>query len=93
MGEMNIELKLGSKPVIHRPYHLNPRVKEKVKTEIDKMLEAGLIFPVEEEEWVSLIVIQSKKDIEDTRVCVNYISLYSSYAHDPFPTPFTDEVL
>ena len=43
MGEMKIELKPGSKPVRHRPYHLNPRVKE-----IDKMLEEGLIFPIEE---------------------------------------------
>jgi len=40
MVEMKIELKPGSKPVRHRPYHLNPRVKEKVKKEIDNMLEA-----------------------------------------------------
>jgi hypothetical protein len=31
MGEMRLELKPGSRPVKHRPYHLNPRVKEKVK--------------------------------------------------------------
>jgi hypothetical protein len=62
MGEMNIELKPGSKPVRHRPYHLNPRVKEKVNKDIDNMLEAGLIFTVEEAEWVRQIVIQSKKD-------------------------------
>jgi hypothetical protein len=61
MGEMKIELKLGSNPVRHRPYLLNPRVKEKVKREINKMLEYGLIFVVEEEEWVSPIVIQRKK--------------------------------
>jgi hypothetical protein len=68
-------------------------VKEKVKREIDKMLEAGLIFPVEEAEWVSPIVIQRKKGTEDIRVCVDYKSLNSSCVHDPFPTPFTDEVL
>jgi hypothetical protein len=61
MGEMKIELKLGSNPIRHRPYHLNPRVKEKVKREIDKMLEDGLIFAIEEAEWVSPIVIQIKK--------------------------------
>jgi hypothetical protein len=48
MGEMKIELKPGSNPVRHIPYLLNPRVKEKVKREIDKILEAGLIFAVEE---------------------------------------------
>jgi hypothetical protein len=57
------------------------------------MLEAGLIFVVEEEEWVSPIVIQRKKYTEDIRVCVDYKSINSSYVHDPFPTPFTDEVL
>ena len=93
MGEIEIELKLGSKPVRHRPYHLNPRVKEKVKREIDKMLEARLIFLVEEAEWVSPIVSQSKKGTEDIRVCVEYKSLIFSYVYDPFPTPFTDEVL
>jgi hypothetical protein len=93
MGEMKIELKPGSKPVRHRPYCLNPRVKEKVKREIDKMLEAGLIFAVEEAEWVSPIVIQRKKGTEDIRVCVDYKSLNSACVHDPFPTPFTDEVL
>jgi hypothetical protein len=40
IGEMKIKLKPGSKPVRHRPYQLNPRIKEKVKKEIDRMLEA-----------------------------------------------------
>jgi hypothetical protein len=85
MGEIKIELKLVSKPIRHRPYRLNPRVKEKVKKEIYKMLEAGLIFPVEEVEWVSLIVIQSKKDTEDIRVYVDYRCLNSVCVHDPLP--------
>jgi hypothetical protein len=45
LGEMKIELNPDSRPIKHRPYHLNPRVKEKVKKEIDRMLAAGLIFP------------------------------------------------
>jgi hypothetical protein len=31
MGEMKIELKPGSRPVKHKPYRLNHRIKEKVK--------------------------------------------------------------
>jgi hypothetical protein len=93
MGEMKIELKPRSKPIRYRTYRLNPRVKEKVNKEIDKMFEAGLIFAIEEAEWVSLIVIQRKKDTEDIRVCVDYRSLNSAYVHDPLPTPFIDEVL
>jgi hypothetical protein len=48
MREMKIELKQGSKPMRHRPYHLKPRVKEKVRKKIDNMLEEGLIFAVEQ---------------------------------------------
>ena len=61
--------------------------------EIDKILATGLIFPVEEAEWVSPIVIQNKKDKAEIRVCVDYRSLNNACIHDPFPTPFSDEVL
>jgi len=44
-------------PMKHRPYRINPKIKEKVKKEVDKMLATGLIFPIEEVEWISLIVI------------------------------------
>jgi hypothetical protein len=79
--------------VKHRPYRLNPRVKEKVKNEIDRMLTTGLIFPVDKAEWISPIIIQSKKGTKDIHVCVDYRSLNSTCIHDPFPTPFSDEVL
>jgi hypothetical protein len=93
MGEMKIELKLGSNPLRHIPYHLNPIVKEKVKREIDKIMKDGIIFALEAVEWVIPIVIQRKKGTKDIRVCVDYKSLNSSCVHDPFPTPFTNEVL
>ena len=62
LREMRIILKPDASPVKHCPYQLNPRIKEKVKLKIDKMLKAGLIFPIEEAEWVSPIVIQNKKE-------------------------------
>jgi hypothetical protein len=46
MGEMRIPLKPYAKPVNQRPYRLNPKYKEKVKIELDRMLEAGIIEPV-----------------------------------------------
>lgn len=61
---MKIMLKQDEKPVNHRPYRLNMRVKEKVKKEIDNMLMAWLIFLVDEAEWVILIIIHNKDAIE-----------------------------
>jgi hypothetical protein len=92
MGEMRIPLKPDAMPVKQRPYRLNPKYKEKVKIELDRMLEAGIIEPVEESEWVSPMVVQDK-NIGEIRICVDLRKLNDACLHDPFPTPFTDEVL
>jgi hypothetical protein len=88
LGEMRIELKLEAKSVKHRLYHLNPCVKEKVKKEIYRMLAVEIIFPLDEVEWISPIVIQRKKGIDDIRVYVDYMSLNSTCVNNPFPYSF-----
>jgi hypothetical protein len=92
MGEMRIHLKLDEKPVKQRPYRLNLKYKEKVKIEIDQMLEARIIEPVEELEWISPMVVQDMK-IGEINICVDLKKLNEVCLHDPFPTPFTNEVL
>jgi hypothetical protein len=89
---MRIPLKPGAKPVKKRPYRLNPKYKEKVKIELDRMLKAGIIEPIEESEWISPMVVQDKKTGE-IGICVDLRNLNDVCLHDPFPTPFTDEVL
>ena len=61
LGVMRIPLKEGVKLVKQCPYQPNPRYKEKVRKELDKMPAAGIIEPVEETEWVSPMVVQGKK--------------------------------
>jgi hypothetical protein len=92
MGEMRINLKPGVKPVKQRPYRLSPKYKEKVKIELDKILEAGIIEPIEESEWIRPMVVQYKKKGE-IRICIDLRKLNDDCLHDHFPTPFTDEVL
>lgn len=58
LGEMKTTLKEDVNSVKKRPYKINPKYKEKVKEEIDKMSHAGIIEPVEESEWISPILIQ-----------------------------------
>jgi hypothetical protein len=62
---MRIELNPESMLVKHRPCWLNPRVKEKVKMKIDRMLTAGMIFIVDKAEWMSHIVIHTNKGMDD----------------------------
>jgi hypothetical protein len=54
---VKIHLKPEARPIRKRTYRLNPVYKQKVKEEIDRMLEAGIIELVEESEWISPIVV------------------------------------
>jgi hypothetical protein len=56
------------------------------------MLEPGIIEPVEESKWISPMVVQENKK-EGIRICVDLRKLNYAFLHDPFPTPFIDEVL
>ena len=93
LGMMKITLKPDMKPVKKRPYHLNMKYKEKVYLELDKILTIGIIEPMEEYDWVSPMVVQEKKHKYEIRVCVDLRKLNDACVHDPFPTPFMDEVL
>lgn len=90
--EMTIKLKPDAKLVKKRPYWLNPKYKEKMCKVLDQMLEAGMIVPVEDSNWIILIVVQPKKTI-NLSICVDLHNLNVACVHDPFSTAFTDEVL
>lgn len=72
---------------------MNPKYKEKVHEELDKKLVARIIEPVEESDWVSTMVLQEKKKKGKIRICVDLRKLNDACVHDPFSTPFTNEVL
>ena len=48
-----INLEKDAKPVIDHQRRLNPKMKEVVRKEILKLLEAGIIYPVADSEWVT----------------------------------------
>jgi hypothetical protein len=61
MGEMKIPLRPDSIPNKQRPYRLNCKYKHKARIELDRILEAGIIEPIDESEWISPMVVQDKK--------------------------------
>ena len=61
MGELKIDIKPDARPIKKRPFKLAHQYKEIVKKEIDNMLAAGIIYPIDQSEWVSPMVIQLKK--------------------------------
>lgn len=57
------------------------------------MLAVGIIEPVGESDWVSPMIVQEKKQKGEIRICVDLKKLNDACVHNPFLTPFTDEVL
>ena len=50
-----------AKPVVDHQHRLNLKMKEVVRTEILKLLEAGIIYPIADSSWVSLVHCVPKK--------------------------------
>ena len=48
-----IKLEKDAKPFVDHQRRLNPKIKEVVRKEILKLLEAGIIYPVADSQWVS----------------------------------------
>jgi len=92
LGEIKISLNLEAKLIRQIPCRLNRVYKNKVKEKIDKMLEVGVIEPMEELEWIIPMVVQ-KKNQGGIRIYVDIRKLNDSCLNDHFPSPFRDEVL
>ena len=50
-----------AKPIVNHQRRLNPKMKEVVRTEILKRLEAGIIYPMADSRWVSPVHCVPKK--------------------------------
>ena len=97
LGEHQIDLVNRAAPIRQRQYRLNPKYSLMVKEEIDRLLEAGFIYPISNSEWVSPIVVVPKKVGADgkvkIRVCQDFRKLNTTTKKDYFPLPFTDIIL
>ena len=56
-----IHLEEGYTPTIEHQRRLNPNMKEVVRKEIMKLLDAGIIYPISDSNWVSPIHVVPKK--------------------------------
>ena len=73
MGEMKTDIKPNVRPIKKRLYKLAHKYKEIVKKEIDSMLAAGIIYPIDQSEWAIPMVVQPKKhDPTKLRICVYF---------------------
>ena len=73
-----------------RAYRVSPKEENYIKTEIEKMMENGIIRP-SNSPWSSPIVLVIKKDGK-LRFCVNYQKLDEMTRKDAYPLPNIEEM-
>ena len=71
---------------------MNPKYKEKICKELIQMLEPWIIISMEDSDWIIQMVVQLRNTC-DLRICVDMRNLNVVCVHDPFSTPFIDEVM
>ena len=79
-----IPMRDDAKPSKQRLYTYNDTFGNKIKEEINKLLEAEFIYEIEHTEWVSPIVVVPKKNGK-LRVCVNLKKVNVASIRDNYP--------
>ena len=85
----SLNVDLGVKPVVQpaRVFHIDLEVQ--ITQEINKLLAAGFIKPIQHPKWLSNIVLVKKKNGQ-IRCCVDFRNLNKACPKDEFPLPNID---
>ena len=59
MGKINLEE--DAKPVVDYQRHLHPKMKEVIRKEVIRLIESGIIYPIVDYKWVSIVHCVPKK--------------------------------
>lgn len=88
VAEMNIELN-SQRPIVYRPYRLSHHEREKVRSMVDEMLDAGIVRE-SVSEYASPILLVRKKD-GSFRMCIDYRMLNSVTVKERYPIPIIED--
>jgi hypothetical protein len=81
-----------------RPYKQPARmfnliIHDRVKEEVERLLEAGFIRPCRYAEWVSNIVPMEKKNTDKIHICKYFYNLNKVTPKDEYPMPIADMLI
>ena len=87
-----IPMKPQTQPFQQKLRKMHPKLKPTVKKELNKLLNAKIIFLVRHTQWVSNLVPVQKKSGE-IRLCVNFQNLNRVSDKDKYPVPPMEQIL
>jgi len=73
-------------------YRLNPNYATTINQNIHNLLVVGFIESIKKATWLSFTVVVPKKN-GNLRICIDFRKLNAATKKDPYPLPFTDEVM
>jgi hypothetical protein len=87
-----IPMKPQTQPFQHKLRNIHPKLEPTIKKELNKLLTAKIIFPVRHTQWVSNLVLVSKKSGE-IQLYVNFQNLNRTNDKDNYPVPPMEQIL
>ncbi|KAK1685672.1 hypothetical protein QYE76_046520 [Lolium multiflorum] len=104
-----INMEDDAKPVVEHQRRLIPKMKEVVRNEVLRLLEAGIIYPIADSRWVSPVHCSKKggmtvvpndnnelipqRVVVGYRMCIDFRKVNKVTKKDHYPLPFIDQML
>ncbi|GJX54043.1 reverse transcriptase domain-containing protein [Tanacetum coccineum] len=74
-------------PAVQHQRRVNLKIHDVIKIEVEKILDAGLIYPISDSPWIPTRLVTG------WRVCIDYRKLNEATRKDHFLLPFMDQML
>jgi hypothetical protein len=91
--EHRLPIKSGFRPYKQPTRRFNPILHDRVKEEVELLLDAGFIRPYRYAEWVFNIVPVEKKNTSNIRVCIDFHNINKPTPKDEYPMPIADMLI
>jgi hypothetical protein len=91
--EHRLPIKPGFRPFKQPARNFSLEIIDKVKEEVDRLLQVRFIHPCMYVEWVSNVVPVEKKNTGKIRVCVYFWNLNRATTKDEYPMPVADVLI
>jgi hypothetical protein len=88
--EHRLPIKPGFRPYKQPRRNFNPNIYDRVKEEVNRLLDAKFIRPCRYVDWISNIVPVEKKGTKKLRACIDFRDLNRATPKDEYPMPITD---
>jgi hypothetical protein len=90
--EHKLRIDLAFKPIKQEEIRYTPERHETIRVEVNKLLEARFIRPVDYPSWLTNPVLVEKPD-ESWHMCIDYINLNKACPKDEYPLPHICQIV